>query len=205
MSREDTERVKLNVRVPAEKKREYKDAVPEGEPLSSLVRRAIDHEIRDEYVPIDIKTNREPAGSPTDLDPVLDRLDTVERAIHAVEHKFDKATINSSEDVSQSDIEDVSIELLSHIPRFSECVGSESEKIIKQRYTSPHKKSKAAVDAMPEIEEVSVDGTAVTLSEYVDAPTHIVRAALIHLETNTTERIASAIDTQGHRHWINHS
>jgi len=43
-------KVKLNVRVPPDKKEEWKDSLEGGETLSSLVRRAVDHEVRDEYV-----------------------------------------------------------------------------------------------------------------------------------------------------------
>jgi len=42
---------KLNVRVPPQKKQEWKDHLEDGESLTSLVQRAVDREVRDEYVP----------------------------------------------------------------------------------------------------------------------------------------------------------
>ena len=69
--------VKLNVRVPPDKKQEWKDALDDGETLSSLVRRSVDREINDEYV------SQEP------VDRIVGSTDRAEVDLSAVMARFD--------------------------------------------------------------------------------------------------------------------
>ncbi|MUW13274.1 hypothetical protein GJ633_00385 [Halorubrum sp. CBA1125] len=187
-------KVKLNVRVPPQKKEEWRDALDDGESLTSLVRRAVDREIRDEYIHRDsIEELNRDVTADIDLGEITTQLDTLQDAVSAIHERLDDDEAPGTFD--EGEVSRVAMNSVEHIPtlpipeRMQEEYGgnpSISEKLELARRRA----------AMGEI-----DGRAETIADKLDEPPALTRQALIYVETNTTEPVHSVVE-DGDRHWV---
>ncbi|MFP4625680.1 MAG: hypothetical protein ACLFNI_03700 [Natronomonas sp.] len=198
------DKVKLNVRVPPDKKREWKNSLDEGEMLSSLVRRAVDHEIRGEYVSKEVLDDLvgPPDQADIDLSSLTDRLDEIQQTVEAFESKLDTLSASTTED-DEEDIEDLAMELFTRLPSYPQDIPKQALRdpggtgsMNPQEYIGFIISASRKDDEFPVI-----DGTAQRFAREMREPTPKVREALIHLEKNTTENVKSAI-IEGTRHWM---
>lgn len=198
------DKVKLNVRVPPNKKQEWKDSLEEGETLSSLVRRAVDYEIRDEYVSKDAIDDLVGSTDQPDIDfsSLTDRLDEMQRTVEAFESKLDTLSASSTEE-DEEDIEDLAMDLLPRLPSYPQDI---PEDVLRNLDGTgdmdPQEYISYIIPASRKDEDFPViEGTAQRFAREMREPTPKVREALIYLETNTTENVESAI-VDGARHWV---
>lgn len=197
-------KLKLNVRVPPDKKQEWKDALDEGETLSSLVRRSVDRELRDEYVPRDavddIVGTTDQAN--VDLSSVMTRFDDLQQTVEALEGKFD--TLSASDaSVEEEDIEDLAMDLLPRLPSYPHDI---PEQALRDTGGKNNIDVREYIEIIVEITRKSgeintIDGTAQKIAREIREPTPTVRQALRYLESDTTENVQSAI-VDGRRHWM---
>ena len=196
------QKVKLNVRVPPSKKQEWKESLDEGETLTALVRRAVDRELRDEYVSknaIDDVIGT-PKESDVDLSSVTDRLDELQQTVNAFENKLDSLSAINEED--DEDIEELAMDLLHRIPSFPGSIPKTHLKEMGKKKEDSQEMIKMILDASRNIDTFpNVDGTAHRLAREIREPTPKVREALIYLETETTEDVTSTV-FDGRRHWM---
>lgn len=194
---------KLNVRFPEAKKQEWKNSLEDGETLTSLVRRAVDREVNDEYVPKDALNETVDSSSQADIDlsSLTTRLDELQQTVEAFENKLD--SISASDGQGEEGIESLAMNLLPRIPMYPHDIpdqilkdGGGAEDMDAQEYIKHIIPASRRDDSFPTIE-----GTAQRFAREMREPTPKVREALIHLETNTTENVASAI-VDDHRHWM---
>ncbi|MFC6975860.1 hypothetical protein ACFQL1_16110 [Halomicroarcula sp. GCM10025709] len=198
------DKVKLNVRVPPNKKQEWKDSLEEGETLSSLVRRAVDHEIRDEYVS---KGAIDELVTPTDqsdidLSSLTDRLEEMQQTVEAFESKLDTLSASSTEE-ADGDIENLAMDLLPRIPTYPQDIPEHVLRSVEGTGDmDPKEYISYIIPASRKDEDFPlIEGTAQRLAREMREPTPKVREALIYLETDTTENVESAI-VDGVRHWM---
>lgn len=197
-------KVKLNVRVPPNKKQEWKDSLDEGETLSSLVRRAVDHEIRDEYVSKDAIDDLVTSNDQPDIDfpSLTDRLDEMQRTVEAFESKLDTLSASSTEE-DEEDVEDLAMDLLPRLPSYPQDIPQHALRDLEGTGDmDPQEYISFIVPASRKDEDFPViEGTAQRFAREMREPTPKVREALIYLETSTTENVESAI-VDGARHWM---
>jgi hypothetical protein len=198
------DKVKLNVRVPPKKKQEWKDSLDEGETLSSLVRRAVDHEIRDEYVTKDAIGDLVTSNDQPDIDfsSLTDRLAEMQRTVQAFESKLDTLSASSMGE-NEEDVEDLAMDLLPRLPSYPQDIPEHALRGLggtadmdPQEYISFIVPASRKDKHFPVIE-----GTAQGIAREMREPTPKVREALIYLEISTTENVKSAI-VDGARHWM---
>lgn len=198
------DKIKLNVRVPPDKKQEWKNSLEEGETLSSLVRRAVDHETRDEYVSKDAINDLVTSNDQPDIDfpSLTDRLDELQRTVEAFEVKLDTMSASSTEE-NKEDIEVLAMDLLPRLPAYPKDIPEHALRDLggtggmdPQEYLSSMVLASRQMKDFPVIE-----GTAQRFARETREPTPKVREALIYLETRTTEHVESAI-IDGARHWM---
>jgi hypothetical protein len=198
------DKVKLNVRVPPNKKQEWKDSLEEGETLSSLVRRAVDHEIRDEYVSKDAINDLVTSNDQPDIDfsSLTDRLDEMQRTVESFESKLDTLSASSTE-VDEEDIEDLAMDLLPCLPSYPQDIPEHTLRGFDGTgEMNPQEYIRFVVSASRKEEDFPlIEGTAQRLAREMREPNPKVREALIHLERSTTENVESAI-IDGARHWM---
>lgn len=196
-------RPKLNVRITETKKQEWQDSLEQGETLTSLVRRAVDHEISDEYIPRSALNEAVDSSNKADVDLSIltTRLDELQRTVEAFEDKLD--SISASDGQGEEGIESLAMDILPRLPAYPHDIpeqilkgGSAAENMEAQEYIKHIITGSRRDDSFPTIE-----GTAQRFAREMREPTPKVREALIHLETNTTENVASAI-VDDHRHWM---
>ena len=198
------DKVKLNVRVPPDKKQEWRDALDEGETLSSLVRRSVDRELNGEYVPQE--TVDEIIGSTdqadVDLSAVMARFDDLQQTVEALEGKFDTLSV-SSPSADEQDIEELAMDLLPRVPPYPEEIPEYALRAMEGNADRGTRESiKYIVGASREDSGMDeIDGTAKKLAREIREPTPPVREALCYLESETTENVRSAI-IAGERHWM---
>lgn len=196
-------KVKLNVRVTPSKKEEWQNSLDDDETLSSLVRRAVDKEISDEYIPkhaIDDFTGSTEGNA--DLAPVLDRLRDLQRTVTSVEHKVDNASVTQADEDEDRDLEEIAMDLLPLLPSYP---GDIPEHVLKDlggiEDREPQEFISIIVQARREDPHLSIDGSAQRISSEMSEPTYLVREALCYLENDTTESVHSAL-VDGTRHWM---
>ena len=196
-------RPKLNVRVSESKKQEWKDSLDDGATLTSLVRRAVDREINDDYVPKDALNVAVDSSNQVDIDlsSLTSRLDKLQRTVEAFEDKLD--SISASDSQGEEDIESLAMDLLPRLPSYPHDIPDQilkdvggTETMEPQEYIKHIVPASRRDDIFP-----TLKGTAQKFAREMREPTPKVREALIHLETNTTEDVASAI-VDDHRHWM---
>lgn len=198
------DKVKLNVRVPPYKKQEWKDALDESETLSSLVRRSVDREINDEYVPQetvdDIVGSTDQAD--VDLSSVMTRFDDLQQTVEALEGKFDSLSASDAS-VEEEDIEDLAMDLLPRLPSYPHDI---PEQALQEMSGTANMDPREYIDfivttSRGDDEMNTIDGTAQKFAREIREPTPTVRQALRYLESDTTENVKSAI-VDGRRHWM---
>jgi len=197
-------KVKLNVRVTPNKKEEWQNALDDDETLSSLVRRSVDKEINDEYVPkqaLEDFTGNADEGS-ANLSPILDQLDGLQSSLTSVEHKIDTISTTQAGEGEDTDIEELAMDLLPHLPTYPNDI---PEHALKATGGIGDKDPQEYISDMVEISredsQLTINGSAQSLSSKLKDPTHLVREALCYLENNTTENVHSAL-VDGKRHWM---
>lgn len=198
------DKVKLNVRVPPNKKQEWKDSLREGETLSSLVRRAVDHEIRDEYISTDaVDDVVDSSGQPElDLTEVTDQIVELQQTIISLESKINTLSATSSSSEDTTDIEELAMDVLPRIPSYpSDIPQHVHESLGGMGEMDDLEYIRYLVKSSREDPDLSIDGSAQRISNEIKEPAHVVRESLIHLETNTTENVSSAV-VNGTRHWM---
>ena len=198
------EKVKLNVRVPPNKKQEWKDSLEEGETLSSLVRRAVDHEIRDEYVSKDAIEDLAISNDQPDLDfsSLTDRLDDMQQTVEAFESKLDTISASSTEE-DEEDIEDLAMDLLPRLPSYPEDIPEHALRDLDGRGDmDPQEYIRLIITASRQDENFpTIDGSAQRFAREMREPSPKVRESLIYLESNTTENVESCV-LNNTRHWM---
>jgi len=198
------DKVKLNVRVPPDKKQEWKDSLEDGETLSSLVRRAVDHEIRNEYVAKEAIDDLVGSNDPSDVDlsSVTNRLDELQGTVEAFENKLDTLSASSTSD-DEEDIEELAMDLLPRLPSYPEDIPEHALRGMEgtgdmnfQEYIRFIVPTSRADEDFP-----TIDGTAQRFARELRESTPKVREALLHLERRTTENVTSAVVGE-ERHWM---
>jgi len=205
MSDEQRNKIKLNVRVARSKKKEWKEALADGETLSSLVQRALDREINNEYVPIEAVEQTDDTGSGEDVSQLSEKLDELHRDIAAANSKIDTlAAVGDTEDSDDTEsIEKLAMDILPRLPVYPRDIPEYALKDMdgmgersKQEYIE------YIVGALRTTNpEVAIDGSAHHFAGQLREPEHKVRQALLHLEQETTENVQSAI-VDSTRHWM---
>ena len=200
MSSGSHSKVKLNVRVPPSKKEEWKDALEDGETLTSLVRRAVDREINNEYVPIealdDVGGTQE-----RDLSEVTDQLDSLQALVESLQRQIDLESISEEQAPAGEDVSDLAMEVVEYIPRYYDLpddllnVAGEVDDEV-EAY-------EAAIEYAQQNEpEKLPDGTVTDIAQKArQEDDHIVWQALVYLERRTTEPVES-VAVGGQRYWI---
>jgi hypothetical protein len=198
------DKVKLNVRVPPDKKQAWKDALDEDETLSSLVRRSVDKELRDEYVSRDAVDDIVGTTDQADVDlsAVMARFDDLQQTVEALEGKFD--TLSASDaSVEEEDVEDLAMDLLPRLPSHPHDI---PEYVVRDVGGKGNMDAREYIDLIVttsrrDEEMKTIDGSAQKFARGIREPTPAVRQALLYLESETTEDIKSAI-VDGRRHWM---
>jgi hypothetical protein len=198
------DKVKLNVRVPPDKKQEWKDALDEGETLSSFVRRSVDRELRDEYVPRDAVDDIVGTTDQADVDlsSVMARFDDLQQTVEALEGKFD--TLSASDpSLEGEDVEDLAMDLLPRLPSYPHDI---PEQVLRDAGGTDNLDVREYIESIVKTsrkdgEIQTIDGTAQKIAREMREPTPTVRQALCYLESDTTENVKSAI-VDGRRHWM---
>lgn len=200
---ESHRKVKLNVRVPSSKKEEWKDSLDEDGTLSALVRRAVDKELSDEYLPRDAVEAMELHSGKQDIDltEVTGRLSELQRTAEAIEGKVDTLSSGDAR-TEEGDIEELAMDLLPRLPSYPhdvpqhvlEALGGKGEMDDREyiRYL---------VESSRHDSELEIDGSAQRFAREIRESTPVVREALLYLEDKTTENIKSAV-YDGTRHWM---
>ncbi|WP_353634499.1 hypothetical protein ABSL23_01515 [Halobacterium sp. NMX12-1] len=188
-------KVKLNVRVPPSKKDEWKTALDDGETLTSLVQRAVDREIRDEYIHRDNLDNIA-AGAPADIDfgEVTDRLDHLQGAVETLQTQLDDQL--GHEGYDEEKVRDVAMKVTDYIPEApdTDAVSSYDERL---RYIENEIYKQQDGPSMG-----GLDGSAEKIAGLAGQDDiALVREALIFLENRTTVNVDSVI-VDGTRHWV---
>lgn len=198
------DKVKLNVRVPPKKKQEWKNALDEGETLSSLVRRSVDRELRDEYVPRsavdDIVATTDQAN--VDLSSVMARFDDLQQTVEALEGKFDTLSVSDAS-IEEEDVEDIAMDLLPRVPSYPHDI---PEQALRDTGGAEDMDAREYIELIVKASRKdsdfnTIDGTAQKFAREIREPTPVVRQALQYLESDTTENVKSAI-IDGRRHWM---
>lgn len=197
-------KVKLNVRVPPSKKEEWKGALEDGETLTSLVRRAVDREINNEYT--HVKTVENLGGRDSvDIDTtgIENRIDDLQSTANAVNRKIDTLAATVDDDGEEESIEGLSMDILPRLPVYpSDIPDHVLRDMGGKEDMNPEDYVEFIVEAgMDPSTDVMIDGSAQRISTDMREPEHKVRQALLHLEQNTTEGVHSAI-VDGTRHWM---
>lgn len=194
------DKVKLNIRVPPSKKEEWKDALDEGETLTSLVRRAVDKEVRDRYVPI-AATDELTGEQEADLTEITDRLDQLQGHIESLQRQIDIESVTETQGPTGEEITDLAMEAVEHIPTYNDLhsdlrrmAGNVDDELNAYRSHIEYAQQKDATK-LP-------DGTVTDIAEKMrEDDDQLVWHALVYLEQQTTEPVDSII-VGGQRYWI---
>ncbi|GAB7009529.1 hypothetical protein [Halorubrum trueperi] len=205
MSDEQRNKIKLNVRVARSKKKEWKEALADGETLSSLVQRALDREINNEYVPIEAVEQTDDTGSGEDVSQLSEKLDELHRDIAAANSKIDTlAAVGDTEDSDDTEsIEELAMDILPRLPAYPRDIPEYALKDMGGRgEMSKQEYIEFIIDTLRSTDTgAAIDGSANHFAGQLREPEHKARQALLHLEQETTENVHSAI-VDGTRHWM---
>lgn len=201
-------KVKLNVRVPPVKKEEWKDALDEGETLTSLVRRAVDREIRDEYIPIEaIETVADSADTDNaeeNIAELSERLDGLHQSVAAVNSKIDTLAVtgDTGDDGNEESVEELAADVLGRLPAYPYDI---PEHVLKDMEGMGGMEKKEYIERIVEyshtLGDLDINGSAQRFSQQLREPEHRIRKALLYLEKETTEGVHSGM-VDGTRHWM---
>ncbi|MFC6613768.1 hypothetical protein ACFQAS_02130 [Halopenitus salinus] len=205
MANEQRNKIKLNVRVARAKKKEWKKALADGETMSSLVQRAVDREINNEYVPIEAVEQTDDTGSGEDVSQLSEKLDELHRDIAAANSKIDTlAAVGDTEDSDDTEsIEELAMDILPRLPAYPRDIPEYALKDMGGRgEMSKQEYIEFIIDTLRSTDTgVAIDGSANHFAGQLREPEHKARQALLHLEQETTENVHSAI-VDGTRHWM---
>ena len=200
MSSGSHSKVKLNVRVPPSKKEEWKDTLEDGETLTSLVRRAVDREINNEYVPIGVLDD---VGGTQEIDfsEVTEQLDTLQALVESLQRQIDLESISEEQAPAREDISDLAMEVVEFIPRYYDL--SDDLLRVAGEVDDEVEAYEAAIEyAQQNDPEKLPDGTVTDIAQKArQEDDHIVWQALVYLERRTTEDIES-VTVGGQRYWV---
>jgi len=189
-------KTKLNVRVPPSKKDEWRDALDDGESLTSLVRRAVDREIRDEYIHRDAVEELGAAGAgDIDFTEVTEQIAELQSTVEAMQTQLDAQ--QDHEGYPEAKVRDVAMNVVDYIPEAPDpdAVSSHEERL---RYVEMQIKNDSQGPSM----DKSLDGSAEKIAGLAsEDELALVREALIFLERRTTVSVESVI-VDGTRHWV---
>jgi len=197
----DRKKVKLNVRVTPAKKEEWRDALEEGETLTTLVRRAVDREIRDEFVH---KSEVGDYGGLTSQQGELaeqmhqEAMEAVENRTEVIQDQIDEMMV--SEGYSQEQVESTAMdayEELSKAPDPPEGADSTGD-TLNLRLKEVKEQLLSATEVA---DQKDIAGSAEQVAEVLDAPEPLVREALIYLEKRSTLSVESVV-VDGTRYWV---
>lgn len=196
-------KVKLNVRVSPSKKEEWKDALEEGETLTSLVQRAVDHEVRDDYVPRSALEDIQGSGeTEVDFTEVTSKISELQNAVGSLQDQVDDLSTPGTTPTEEK-VSDLAMQLLPHIPRYTDIPDhhlAEMGQADSEEERRAH--FKTAIKAIRHNEpHITLDGSAQRLANEVAEEEPIVRQALIYLEQRTTENVHSVV-VDSTRHWV---
>ena len=196
-------KVKLNARVTPSKKQEWKNALEEGETLSSLVQRAVDKEIRDEYVPVEAVSEVESTQTGSDFDTtgIEDRLDGLQSTLLAVNSKVETALASTDTEGDPESIEDLAVGVVSRHPTHADIPAHIRSSPDYQALDTLQERVAYLIDVQKHDQDLEIDGSVRRFAHDVREPEHLVRQALLHLENETTEDVRSTI-VDGTRHWV---
>ena len=201
---DDTSRnkTKLNARVTPSKKQEWQDALEPGETLSSLIQRAVDREIRDEYVHVKaIDEIGDSGGSDIDTTGIEERIGELQATVSALNSKVDTiaAAGDKGGDGGEEAIEDLAMDILPRLAQYPQDAPRAAGGTLPGG-ESPTETIQTLIDAGPQT-DANIDGSAERFATELREPDHKIRRALIHLERDTTENVQSAV-VNGVRHWV---
>lgn len=175
----------------------------EGETLSSLVRRAVDHEIRDEYIPKDAIDGLEDSHDELDVDlsVVTDRLNEIQKAVDSFEERLDVMSALSEDE--EEDLEKLGMDILPRIPSYPQDIPETALRDLEGKGDmDPSEYIGYIIEPTRENEQYeTIDGSVKRFAREMRENTPKVRAALINLERNTTENVESGV-VNGTRHWM---
>jgi archaellum component FlaC len=200
-------KVKLNVRVTPSKKEEWKEALDDGQTLSSLVQTAVDKEIGDDYIPRQALEDLETSADVevdlsevnTELNGVNSKLSGLQQTVSGLQAQIDDLS-TPGEEPEEREISDLAMDLAGHVPQFRDFPKDVHESVRSSDMETEYAITDILKFVRDEEPQHFVDGSAQKLAQYVEADIPRVRQALIYLETKTTEDIGSVI-VEGTRHW----
>jgi len=199
---------KLNVRVPPQKKQEWKDHLEDGESLTSLVQRAVDREVRDEYVPQQALDELQSEGSSEiDFTEITTRLEDLQSTVTALQNQIDEQSTVESQ-YSEKEVSAVAMQAYQHVPDYTDVSTSESPPDADiDLDDGPIDESDIevtwGVDEDSELADTPAysKGTAERIAHVLDEDVPLVRKSLIYLENETTEDVFSVI-MDSTRYWV---
>lgn len=203
MSVSDRKKVKLNVRVTPAKKEEWRDALEEGETLTTLVRRAVDRELRDEYVhesELGAYGGVESDGVELAEQMHQKAMEEVENRTEALQNQIDEMMV--SEGYSQEQVESTPMDGYETLPEAPEPPAEAEEESTADTLDLRLKKAQEQLLSAAEVaEKKDIGGSVEKVAEALDAPGPLVREALINLEKRSTLSVESVV-VDGTRHWM---
>jgi len=201
-------KIKLNVRVPPSKKEEWKDALEEGETLTSLVRRAVDREIRDEYIPIEavetVADSSDTDNAEESVAELSERLDGLHQSIAAVSSKIDTLAVtgDTGDGGNEESVEELAANVLGRLPSYPNDI---PEYVLKDMEGMGGMEKKEYIETIVEYShnpnDLDIDGSAQHFAHQLREPEHRIREAMLYLEKETTEGVYSGM-VDGIRHWM---
>ena len=197
----DRKKVKLNVRVPPEKKEEWRDALEEGETLTTLVRRAVYRDIRDEYVhesELGAYGGVESDGVELAEQMHQKAMEEVENRTEALQNQIDEMMV--SEGYSQEHVESTAMDAYKELLEAPE-PPAEAESTVDTLDLRLKKAQEQLLSTAEVAEKKDIGGSVEKVAEALDAPEPLVREALIYLEKRSTLSVESVV-VDGTRHWM---
>lgn len=191
---------KLNVRVPPSIKESWQAELQDGETLTSLVIRAVNRELNDEYVAVDTLDEIDGGGvGDVDFSEVTERLDDLQGTVESLHRELNAVTSTGSS-YDQDRVSSVAMDLMDHIPNWTEGTDgdptAEGMKETKLKLVEDGLKSDLHNER-----PLRIDGSTAKLADKAGEPPALVRQALIYLEQRTTAEVESIV-VAGQRHWV---
>lgn len=202
MSDENRNKVKLNARVTPIKKQEWKDKIGEGETLNGVVRRAVDRELNDEYVHVDVLNELNTDTDASNNDEITNELNELRDTVTQLSNQINtlqstQHPANTDED-SEKSVEELAIEAIDELPAHPRDTPREAT----GRDLDDRELIKSLIEGSRAVDDYkTLDGRAEAVAAQLNEPVWRVRESLNHLEHSTTERVKSVILSDG-RHWM---
>ncbi|NLV07824.1 hypothetical protein GOC83_16965 [Haloarcula rubripromontorii] len=126
----------------------------------------------------------------------------MQRTVEAFESKLDTLSASNTEE-DEEDIEDLAMDLLPRLPSYPQDIPEYALRDLEGTGDmTPQEYISFIIPASRKDEDFPlIEGTAQRFAREMREPTPKVREALIHLESNTTENVESAV-VDNDRHWM---